>query len=49
MMLLNILDDAEKQIMDVSSDTNSAGFRNIKEVVQKALDEINAAKQLIQM
>lgn len=39
----NILDDAEKQIMDVSSDTNSAGFRNIKEVVQKALDEINAA------
>ena len=37
----NILDDAESEIMNVSSDNNTGGFRTIKDIVNSTIDEIN--------
>lgn len=37
----DILDDAESEIMNVSSENNTDGFRKIKEIVNSAVDEIN--------
>lgn len=37
----DILDDAESEIMNVSSENNTGGFRKIKEIVNAAVDEIN--------
>lgn len=37
----DILDDAESEIMNVSSENNTGGFRRIKEIVNAAVDEIN--------
>lgn len=37
----DILDDAESEIMNVSSENNTGGFRGIKEIVNSTLDEIN--------
>ncbi|KRL62949.1 replicative DNA helicase [Lactobacillus psittaci] len=38
----DILDDAESEIMNVSSDNNSTGFRKIKDIVNATVDEINS-------
>lgn len=37
----NILDDAESEIMNVSSENNTGGFRTIKEIVNSTIKEIN--------
>lgn len=37
----NILDDAESQIMDVSSENNQGGFRDIKSLVNATVEQIN--------
>ena len=37
----DILDNAESEIMNVSSENNANGFRNIKDIVNSAIDEIN--------
>lgn len=37
----DILDDAESEIMNVSSENNTGGFRKIKEIVNNTVDEIN--------
>lgn len=37
----DILDDAESEILNVSSENNTGGFRNIKEVVNDTVDEIS--------
>ena len=37
----NILDDAESEIMNVSSENNAGSFRRIKDIVNNAVDEIN--------
>lgn len=37
----DILDDAESEIMNVSSENNANGFRNIKDIVNSTIDEIN--------
>lgn len=37
----NILDDAESEIMNVSSENNTGSFRRIKEIVNNAMDDIN--------
>lgn len=41
MEIADILDDAERSIMGVSSNRNSGGFRRIDEVLDKTVDEIN--------
>lgn len=38
----DILDDAESEILNVSSENNTTGFRAIKDIVNSAVDEINA-------
>ena len=37
----DILDNAESEIMNVSSENNANGFRNIKDIVNSTIDEIN--------
>ena len=37
----DILDDAESEIMNVSSENNTGGFRSIKEVVNSTINDIN--------
>ncbi|WP_278956023.1 replicative DNA helicase [Lactobacillus apis] len=37
----DILDDAESEIMNVSSENNANGFREIKDIVNAAIEEIN--------
>ena len=37
----DILDDAESEIMNVSSENNTGGFRQIKQVISSTLEEIN--------
>ena len=37
----DILDNAESEIMNVSSENNANGFRSIKDIVNSAIDEIN--------
>ena len=37
----DILDNAESEIMNVSSENNTNGFRNIKDIVNSTIDEIN--------
>lgn len=37
----DILDDAESQIMNVSSENNTGGFRQIKDLVNATVEEIN--------
>ena len=37
----DILDNAESEIMNVSSENNASGFRNIKDIVNSTIDEIN--------
>lgn len=37
-----ILDDAESEIMNVSSENNANGFRGIKDIVNAAIEEINS-------
>ena len=37
----DILDDAESEIMNVSSENNTGGFRDIKEIVNNAVNDIN--------
>ncbi|MDF7637841.1 replicative DNA helicase [Lactobacillus sp. ESL0791] len=37
----DILDDAESEIMNVSSENNTGSFRTIKEIINSALEEIN--------
>lgn len=37
----DILDDAESEIMNVSSQNNTGGFRSIRDIVNAAMEEIN--------
>lgn len=37
----DILDDAESEIMNVSSENSTGGFRTIKEIVNSAINDIN--------
>ncbi|WEV39799.1 replicative DNA helicase [Lactobacillus sp. ESL0681] len=37
----DILDDAESEILNVSSENNTSGFREIKEIVNSTIEEIN--------
>ncbi|RVU71501.1 MULTISPECIES: replicative DNA helicase [Lactobacillus] len=41
----DILDDAESEIMNVSSENNTGGFRAIKEIVNSAVEDINNIPQ----
>ncbi|WEV70879.1 replicative DNA helicase [Lactobacillus sp. ESL0785] len=38
----DILDDAESEIMNVSSENSASGFRGIKEIVNSTIEEINS-------